>query len=413
MIESDVLVIGGGLAGATSALAAAREGASVRLVSHKESTLRHASGLIDILGYHDGDLLADPFAALDDLPEGHPYERVGERALREGLALFDEVTGDLYAGDHTEKNALVPTTGGTVKPTARYPNSVAPGLASDTSEMLLVGFETLTDFGAPLAAAHLENAGVPFSVRGITARFPMLRADAKVTRYAKVLDTDETGIRGQLVKAIEPHVGDAERVGFPAVLGHDHPQRVREELADELGVDVFEVPGGPPSLPGIRLEAALFDALREAGVAVETGNPVVGFEAAEGYIDHVEVERTHQHIPYYAEEFVLATGGLVGKGLTSSRAGVREPVFSLPISQPEDRYDWFEDEAFGNHAFARFGVDVDTELQPCDETGAVAYENLRAAGGVLGGADFAVEKSGSGSSLATGWAAGRGAGADL
>ncbi len=43
-IESEVLVIGGGLGGLTSALAAAREGADVRLVAYKQSTLRQASG---------------------------------------------------------------------------------------------------------------------------------------------------------------------------------------------------------------------------------------------------------------------------------------------------------------------------------------------------------------------------------
>ncbi|MFC6731683.1 MULTISPECIES: glycerol-3-phosphate dehydrogenase subunit GlpB [unclassified Haladaptatus] len=407
MIESDVLVVGGGLAGGTAALSAAREGADVRLVSHKESTLRHASGLIDVLGYHDGTLLADPFSAVGDMPEGHPYERVGSAAVEAGLDLFDEVAGDLYAGSHTTKNALVPTHGGTVKPTARYPASVAPGLASDDGEMLLVGFETLTDFDAPLAADHLQNAGVPFEVRGVTARFPMLRADAKITRYAKVLDTDEKGIRSQLVEAIEPHLGDATRVGFPAVLGHDHPARVREALADALGADVFEVPSGPPSLPGMRLEDVLFAALREAGVTIETGNPVVGFEASDGRIDHVAVKRTHQRVPYFADEFVLATGGLVGKGITTSREGVREPVFDLHVPHPENRYDWFEDEAFGDHPFARFGVAVDTDLRPLDGSGAVEYANLRAAGGVLGGADFAAEKSGSGISLATGRVAGR------
>jgi len=45
VIDSDVLVVGGGLAGITAAIAAAREGAHVRLVSHKQSTLQQASGL--------------------------------------------------------------------------------------------------------------------------------------------------------------------------------------------------------------------------------------------------------------------------------------------------------------------------------------------------------------------------------
>jgi len=50
-IESEVLVVGGGLAGITSAIAAAREGADVRLVCHKRTSLRQASGLVDGLGY--------------------------------------------------------------------------------------------------------------------------------------------------------------------------------------------------------------------------------------------------------------------------------------------------------------------------------------------------------------------------
>jgi glycerol-3-phosphate dehydrogenase subunit B len=49
-------------------------------------------------------------------------------------------------------------------------------------------------------------------------------------------------------------------------------------------------------------------------------------------------------------------------------------------------------------------------LRPTDPDGAVEFENLRAAGAVLGGADFAAEKSGCGISLATGYAAGRNAG---
>jgi anaerobic glycerol-3-phosphate dehydrogenase len=49
---------------------------------------------------------------------------------------------------------------------------------------------------------------------------------------------------------------------------------------------------------------------------------------------------------------------------------------------------------------------VHTELRPTTGDGTVEFENLRAAGSVLGGYDFAAEKSGSGVSIATGHAAG-------
>jgi len=446
-IREEVLVVGGGLAGMTAALAAAREGVQVRLLSHKKSTLRQASGLIDVLGYPprsldeveteteaEGELeteaesgsedpgpLAQPFDAFGDLPEEHPYAVVGTDATREALALFDGVTGDRYAGGHTERNSLVPTHGGTVKPTARYPASVAPGLASEPRDTLLVGFAAVTDFDAPLAAAHLREVGLPFSVEGVTLDFPGdLRTDAKLTRYARALAENERldGIRGQnggARDALAARVADplartgAERVGFPALLGESaaENERVRAALADAIDAPVFEVPGGPPSLPGMRLESAFRDALDEAGVRMTTGDPAVGYEAADGRVGAVRLDRTGRTIPHHAGAVVLATGGLVGKGLDSDREAVSEPLFDCHVPHPEDRYAWFRDGVFDDQPFARFGVVPDAELRPRNAAGDPEFENLYAAGAVLGGYDLAAEKSGAGVSLATGLVAGR------
>ena len=449
-IESDVLVIGGGLAAVTAAVSAAREGADVRLISHTASTLRQASGLIDALGYVpatepanplregpptagrelDRDEwpdpegpLADPFAAVDRLPESHPYRTVGSDALRDGLDLFDDLAGDAYRGGHTDRNALVPTFGGTVKPTARYPAATEAGLASDGRPMLVVGFRSLTEYDACAFAGRLAAAGVPFDVAGVEVAFAeAFRADAAVTRLATALDRDEeiddVPAREALATAVAPHLRDAvdgsdgvdrvERVGFPAFLGDDEGDAVRAELADRLGADVFEIPTGPPSLPGLRLEDRLFDALDAEGVRFETGNPVVGVESApDGRVETVAVDRKGSTAPYGADAFVLATGGLVGKGLDSDREAVREPVFDLSVDQPDDRYEWFVDDAFGDQPYARFGVGIDGRARALDSDGEPAYENVFAAGGVVGGADAAREKSASGVSLATGVVAGR------
>lgn len=452
-IESDVLVIGRGIAGLTAGIAAASAGASVRLVAGEESTLRQASGLVDVLGYRPtagvtptdrprearslagGSVqrpapiepsavaapLVDPFEALADLPETHPYSVVGARGVRAGLALFDDVVGDAYEGAHTDRNALVPTHGGSVKPTARYPRSTAAGLASDGRPALVVGFETVPDLDAPLAAAHLERAGVPFRVRGVTVPFPGdLRQDATLTRYARALDANEPlridgssrPAREALAERVNDALGsapddtDVDRIGFPAMLGLDRPEAVRADIAEAVGMAVFEIPMGPPSLPGLRLERLFEAALRSAGAVQSVGNRVVDFDGGNGRIDRVYVDRNGTRIPYRAEEYVLATGGLVGKGIAADRTRVREPVFECHVPHPDARYEWFGDRAFDAHPFARFGLRIDRELRPLGADADPEFENLRAAGAVIGGYDFAAEKSGVGVSLATGCRAG-------
>ncbi|QGN08218.1 glycerol-3-phosphate dehydrogenase subunit GlpB [Halorhabdus sp. CBA1104] len=417
-IEQDVLVIGGGIAGLSTALGAAREGADVRLLSESETTLRHASGLLDVMGYTpDGDgPLVDPFDAIGELPARHPYATVGESAVRDGLAMVDDILGETYRGEHTDDNALVPTYGGTIKPTARYPDSVAPGLASDDRAMLLVGFERVTAFDAATAAAHLDNTGLPAETSAATVEFPVIvRDDAKVTRYAHLLDENPelthegrtVTVREAVAEAVKPHCESVERVGFPAVLGEDHPNAVRRELTERLDTRVFELPMGPPSLLGKRLESRLYGALDEAGGHFEIGSPVVDAETDDGVVSSVFLDRSGQKIPYAAEQFVLATGGVAGQGIEADREAVAEPLFGCHVPHPTDRYEWFDEAAFGDHPFARFGVAVDEQLRPTDADGTAEFPNLRAAGAVIEGYDYAAEKSGSGVSIATGYEAGR------
>ncbi len=411
-IRDDVVVVGGGIAGSMAALAAADSGAQVRLVSHKKSTLRQASGLVDVLGAVDDDApISDPFAAVDRLPDDHPYRIVGVEGVREGLRRFDDVVGDEYLGSHTDRNALVPTHGGTIKPTARYPVSVAPGLASAAEDTMIVGFRGLTDFDPVAAADHLAAAGVPFDVDGAVVDFPIrFRDDARTTRFAQALDKDQDDVRDRLAEAVAAELDGHDRVGFPAMLGDDHGSAVRSHLEDRLGAAVFQIPTGPPSLLGMQLEDLLIDALERARVRLSTGNPAVGYETDDGELTAVTVDRRGQQVPYHADEFVLATGGLVGKGIDSDRESVVEPLFDCHVPHPTDRYEWSEPEAFGDHAFARFGVVPDDDLRPTDAGGDPHFPNLRAAGGVVGGADVAREKPAAGVSIATGTCAGRRAG---
>ncbi len=428
MRSDDVVVVGGGLAGAIAALSAASvPNRSVALVTEDETTLSRASGLVDVLGYlpsGEGPV-ADPFARMADLPPEHPYSTVGVEAVREGLSLFDDVTGEAYGGGQTERNALVPTQYGHVKPTARYPATVEPGLASEDRPTSIVGFRRLTAFDAPLASGRLVDT-VPYDVRDYTIRFPMEaveRADAGSLSlaFARALDENpdtEAGhsIRESLVRRINLYRNVEERIGLPAVLGMEASDKIRAYLEEAFDVRVFEIPMGPPSVPGYRLQAHLDEALEDAGVTVRTGWSVADIESDDKQVETLTLEHefeSDKRERHEGSEFVLATGGLTGGGIATDRESVTESVFGCHVAAPTNRHEWADDDALGRHPFARFGVSVDHSMRPRTATGEPEYENLRAAGSVLGGYDFAAEQSGSGVSIATGYVAGRQAAKDI
>lgn len=412
--DLDVLVVGGGLAGCTAALAASRAGAatSVGLVTAAESTLQDATGLIDVLGYtpEGAGPLVDPFGAMDDLPSTHPYSIVGEGAVRDGLALFDDVVGDRYCGGATDDNTLMPTYGGSVKPTARYPRSMAAGLASRMETTTLVGFERLTAYDAQFTADRLGSTDLPAPVTGMSISFPLTVTDPPVaTRYASALEANEETddgrpVRTALADAMLSVTGYQDRVGVPAVLGWESVTEIREALERSVQVPVFELPMGPPSVPGGRLESRFRAALADAGVDLRTGQRVTAVESGDGRVSGVRLDDGTEMV---ATEYVLATGGVAGSGIDSTSETVHEPLFGCHVENPPDRADWAAPDPLAYQPFARFGVTVDDGLRPLDADGDREYENLRAAGAVVSGYNFAAEKSGGGVSLATGTVAGR------
>ena len=438
----DVLVVGGGLAGCFAALSAAREhpAAAVELLVTADRFDRHP-GTIDVLGYPDRSTDDDstaatedrqpvetPLDAVDALPEDHPYRRLGRDRLRTALAVFDDELD--YSGARSEHNALVPTHTGRVRPTARYPDWMAAGLASRDEPMGLVGFEQTPALDAAFLADRLGER-LPYEVTAVTVEFPGTVTESPTGPVlARALDGDEAPsgdvgtpdfdvveeeppssltpdeeqgpAREPLVERVRSELALEGRVGFPAVLGETAHQAVRNHLESALYAEVFEIPVGPPSVPGRRLERRLHAALADAGVAVTSGN-LAGFEADDGRIDRVSLSGGNRAV----ESVVLATGGLSGPGLVADRAGVHEPVFDCHVDHPDDRLAWTEPNLLANHAFARFGVSVDDELRPLDATGRPEYENLRAAGRIVGGFDYDAEHSADGVALVTGEAAGR------
>jgi glycerol-3-phosphate dehydrogenase subunit B len=294
----------------------------------------------------------------------------------------------------------------------RYPETVEPGLLSRPGSMTLVEFDHLPDFDAFHAVSRLESIGVPFDLDAIQVSLDIDPGDeSPALSLARALDDDEDLDRGipvrqSVVRSVRAQLPDTDRIGFPAVLGLDRPATVHADIDAGVEGTVFEIPLGSPSVTGLRLQATLFAALKDAGVTVDRGLDVRGFDASDGRIDRVELDRAARSATVAPDAVVLATGGPAAGGIVADRSGVREPRFGCRVPHPDDRLEWTDPSSLGDHDLARFGVMIDEDTRPQTADEAPAFENLYAAGGVVGGHDLVAHHAVAGVALTTGAAAG-------
>ena len=416
----DVIVIGAGLAGLTAAEAAREEGARVLLLARGMGSLPLVSGGIDGLGYFpvgSKNPLASPFEALSGLSKArpeHPYARLGGERILAALAHFQEMTrlgGMPYAGSF-HANILISTALGTFRPTCLVPESMKKGDLSRAGAVLLLGFEGLKDFSPRMAAENLNlmqsqgkiapsfRAGdpVPADANG-RSRSALSLADA----------FDEAGSRRKMIDQLKRSLKKEERLGLPAVLGIRRSHEVWEEMEKALGVEIFEIPTPPPSVPGLRLHHLIRSSLQQKGVRILIGLSSVKIFPESGQIKGVALGDREKGPLYTASAFVLATGKFFGGGLDSVRGRIFETLLDLPVDFSSRRQDWFRSALLvpDGQPLNSFGVEVNPILQPVDRQGQVVYSNLFAAGGILAHGDSMAEKSGGGVAIATGYWAGK------
>ena len=412
-MTSDVVVVGAGLAGLSCALRVAQAGLRVEVVATGVGSLHLGGATIDVLGYAP-DRVASPARKLRGFvasrPE-HPYARTPPALVTEALAWLADAAPEVSFVGSAQRNLLLPTAIGALKPSALVPATMAAGDLRSKGRVALAGFRSLKDFYPALAAANLNASGL----EGLEARafeIPAAidgEADPGPLRLARSLEEPSFRARvaAQLAAAVEP----GERVGVPAVLGLDRAPEVWLELQERTGAPLFEIPTLPPSLPGMRLSKALHAALRRAGGRVITGPPAVGaaVSSTEGRrtISSIATDTGARHRAHRAAHFVLATGGVAAGGIQmGSDWTLREGVLGLPVSgAPGPGEERFDPDYFASHPLSRAGIAVDDSWRPVDAHGELLYGNLRVVGASLAGAEPWKEKSGNGISLVTGYAA--------
>ncbi len=409
-----IVIIGGGLAGLAAAWQASQGKEAVSLLTKGWGATHWGSGCIDLLGIDPatGKWLESPLAGIGQLgtenPQ-HPYAVAGIDAIEAALSAFQSLAAESGYPLHgsIERNWALPTALGVARPTCLAPQTMIHGDLRQKSPMLLVGFEHFVDFYPELAAKGLNDAGLPASA--VTLSLPALRQRKFVNGVilAKLMETES--FQAQLIDAITPHLGDAERVGLPAILGVNQPLATQKTLEAGLNRPIFEIPVLPPSVPGIRLHKLLMESIEREGGQVNAGMEVVEFTSENGSIQTVFSEAAGRPLPHPTDQVVLATGGILGGGIVADSFGdILETIFKLPIENAPAWENWFNNRflAADSHPIYHAGISVNENFQPLAENNRPIYDNLYCVGGMLADCDPIHERALEGIALVSGFVAG-------
>jgi glycerol-3-phosphate dehydrogenase subunit B len=443
-IDTDVLVIGGGMAGLVAGIRSQESGAKTALIRKGQSATSYSSGAIDVSGYLPGgsqQLLSarEGIRAITSLYPLHPYSILGFGSADNndipGLAIervnqavewlmkhLKSTPAQLYGGIDSNLEGL--TLAGTKKPTAMLQQTMWPGefAVDEEGVILFLGIKGVLELNAKIASkTFLEN-------QARIAEPPHKAANAylditpfgheynlSTTNIARFLDREEniTAFVEQVKKKAE-QVG-ATYVALPPILGLEENRRNQDALQEATNARVFELLSFPPSVPGYRLQKSLERVFVEKG-----GHLLIGHEAEpctikESRITEVSAKSPRRRTNIKTKSVILASGKYIGGGLVAGVEGLKEAVFGLMtvtdgfresgMTRPQ-RLTNVVSLSPESHSLFGCGLSVDQFLRPINPDGLVAAENLFAAGSILAGYNYAMEKNGLGVALATGYHAG-------
>jgi glycerol-3-phosphate dehydrogenase len=416
----DLLVIGAGLSGLTTAWQAAKRGQHIRLISKGWGTLYWHTGCIDVLGYEPGDnfkLVDSPAESLSRLIQSspdHPYAYLGVKIIDQALNTFKELysSAGYNLQGSLEQNWFLPSGVGASRPTCLAPEMMIAGDLRKNDPMLVVGFDGYYDFFPELIADNLAAQGIP--AEGINLSLPALLKRGFITGRVLAEMFDQLDlceiVANEIKKVFQGKPPNKTlRIAFPAVLGLEQPKQVKEHLENLLGTPVFEIPTLPPSIPGIRLSRILVSAIERAGGHVYEGMQVSSAMMDSNRVFEIQTEAASRKKTHRAKNFALATGGFLGGGLHTDYLGrVAETVCQLPTLVPINRSEWFAQKflSASGHPIFQTGITVNEKLQPIGVSGKKIYENLFIVGNLLSGGDYLQERSRDGVALVTGYSLG-------
>ena len=397
----DLIIIGTGLSGLMAAQTAVETGKKVLIIGKGMGSLSLFSNTIDLLGVPllPGMKMSDGLSQwIKDYPE-HPYSKLGWEGIDEALSSFSSLFPPPYSFQNLGNgNWLIPTATGTLRPTYLIPITMVAGTSLKEGDGLIVGMKGFKDFYANFAADQLK-------CRGVTLPLPETSSQ-EITATALARLMEKESVRAAMAQEIKKQLQGETRVGLPAILGLRDPIKVKKGLEEILGVEVFEIPALPPSIPGMRIFNRFKEWLIQRGVTFLIGHSVATTTLKGKRCEGVDVFNPPVTTFYTADRFILATGRFVGGGLKADGEKIFEPVFNLPVAQPKSREAWFKNSFFNSHPIHQAGILTDSSFRPVNERGDLVLENVWIAGSILANHRCIEEKSREGIEIATGyWAA--------
>lgn len=405
-MRMDTVIMGGGLSGLVCGIALAKRGQRVAIVATGQSTLLFNGGSMELLGCVDGAVVDSPIEAIAALPEEHPYRKIGADRIadlaEQAKSLLSDA-GILMEGS-TAANHWRVTPMGVAKPAWL---TLKSHLAIDDIKQLpckrlaLMCIKGFFDEPNGMLANGLRELG--FEVNAIefatedTIALRRSPSEMRASSLAKHLVSSHALRR--VADEVNRLAGDADMVLLPSVLGD-------EDAFDTLQSMVHKplrlVATLPPAVAGVRMQALLRHYFQMLG-----GTYLMGDTAVNGAFDGNRLTRVTTaklgDMPLKADQFVLATGSFVSRGLVADYERVYEPVLGLDVDADGDREQWTRFGILEPQAYWRYGVKTDTDL--CCQLRGKTINNLRAIGSVLSGHDAVKMGDGTGVSLLTALAA--------
>ena len=367
-------------------------------------------GSMELLGNVDGKDVTAPLEAISTLPQSHPYSKIGAERLADIADEAKQLLAD--AGIEMEGNAdanhwrITPM--GIAKPAWL---TLSENLRIDDLNSLpakrvaLMCIRGFFDQPNGMLAQGLRNLGfdvqsIEFTTDDITSlrRSP---SEMRATSLAKHLVSNNALQR--VADQINALAADVDLVILPSVLGQTDGNDFKA-LQGMCNKPLRLVATLPPAVAGMRMHTLLRHYFKMLGGNYLTGDNAIGGSFEGDKLLNVTTAKL-DGMPLRANNFVLATGSFVSRGLAANYERVFEPIFDLDVDADADREQWTRFGVMEPQAYFRYGVATDSSLR-CLKQGK-PITNLHAIGSILSGHDAIKMGDGTGVSLLTALAVAR------